>query len=51
MVQCLSVLLVLELSSKRVQNYDFLALRGIFAPLIKCFNHVKSSPIRPSRGR
>ena len=51
MVQCFGMLLVREKFSKRVRSYDFLALRGIFVPLIKCYFHVKFSPVRPSGGR
>jgi adenylate kinase len=38
MVQCFSILLVREKFSKRLRNYDFLALRGIFVPLIKSYS-------------
>ena len=38
MVQCFSMLLVREKSSKRLRNYDFLALRGIFVLLIKSYS-------------
>ena len=38
MVQCFSMLLVREKFSKRLRNYDFLALRGIFVPLIKSYS-------------
>ena len=38
MVQCFSMLLVWEKFSKRLRNYDFLALRGIFVPLIKSYS-------------
>lgn len=38
MVQCFSVLLVREICSNRLRNYDFLALRGIFVPLIKSYS-------------
>ncbi len=38
MVQCFSMLLIREKFSKRLRNYDFLALRGIFVPLIKSYS-------------
>jgi adenylate kinase len=38
MVQCFSIWLVREKFSKRLRNYDFLALRGIFVPLIKSYS-------------
>ena len=38
MVQCFSMLLVREKFSKRLRNYDFLALRGIFVSLIKSYS-------------
>lgn len=38
MVQCFSIWLVREKFSKRLRNYDFLALRGIFVPLIKRYS-------------
>ena len=38
MVQCFSLWLVREKFSKRLRNYDFLALRGIFVPLIKSYS-------------
>ena len=38
MVQCFSMLLVREKFSKRLRNYDFLALRGIFVPLMKSYS-------------
>ena len=38
MVQCFSIWLVREKFSKRLRNYDFLALRGIFVHLIKSYS-------------